>query len=318
MPWKTIDCTECGTSVPYGRLSCSSCGALLASVTGGRPTVVLESADGAESELESVETSILAAEPDAEPELEPESEPEPGSFEPDDVAPPASIWPPLEETPPALAGRPSQRYLIDDPDEFDVPTAQPPTAYRPSGLVLSGAVAGGASWTTPPASATVSAESAATASPAAEVTATGARSRIGAVDPARFVEIAGWFVVVGATMAVLGILLPWSRVVIGARGVGSYFDTWGLASPTHVVVLATTMIVLALGILQTAVPVWIRSGVLPLALGGLLIGLVWPYQVGPLGADVGILVVALGGLALMIGGVVTTWATRHVEVDPLV
>jgi hypothetical protein len=132
------------------------------------------------------------------------------------------------------------------------------------------------------------------------------------------VEIAGWFVVVGATMAVLGFLLPWSAVVIGARGVGSYFDQWGLASPTHVVVLATTMLVLALGILRTAVPTWIRSGVLPLALGSLLIGLVWPYQVGPLGADVGILVVALGGLALAIGGVVTTWATRHVGVDPLV
>jgi hypothetical protein len=78
------------------------------------------------------------------------------------------------------------------------------------------------------------------------------------------------------------------------------------------------MLVLALGILQTAVPTWIRSGVLPLALGSLLIGLVWPYQVGPLGADVGILVVALAALALVIGGVVTVWATRHAEMDPRV
>ena len=59
----------------------------------------------------------------------------------------------------------------------------------------------------------------------------------------------------------------------------------------------------------------IRSGIVPLALGSLLIGLAWPYQVGPLGADVGVLVVALGGLALAIGGVVATWATRHVGVD---
>ena len=59
----------------------------------------------------------------------------------------------------------------------------------------------------------------------------------------------------------------------------------------------------------------IRSGIVPLALGSLLIGLTWPYQVGPLGADVGVLVVALGGLALAIGGVVATWATRHVGVD---
>jgi len=84
------------------------------------------------------------------------------------------------------------------------------------------------------------------------------------------------------------------------------------------VVLAATMLVLALGIVQTAVPVWLRSGALPLALGSLLIGLVWPYQVGPIGADVGALVVALGALALVIGGTVAIWATRHVEVQPAV
>lgn len=137
-------------------------------------------------------------------------------------------------------------------------------------------------------------------------------------DATRFAEIAGWFVVVGATMAILGFLLPWSVVVIGARMTGSYFDTWGLASPTHVLIFAAIMLVLALGIVRTAVPIWIRSGVLPLALGSLLIGLAWPYQVGPLGADVGILVVALGALSLVIGGVVATWATRHGEVDPRV
>src|SRR6185369_10881627 len=34
MTSKTFDCAECGASAPYGRLSCPSCGALLASVTG--------------------------------------------------------------------------------------------------------------------------------------------------------------------------------------------------------------------------------------------------------------------------------------------
>ncbi len=34
MTSKTFDCAECGASVPYGRLSCPTCGALLASVTG--------------------------------------------------------------------------------------------------------------------------------------------------------------------------------------------------------------------------------------------------------------------------------------------
>ncbi len=34
MTTKTIDCVDCGESVPYGRLSCPACGALLASVAG--------------------------------------------------------------------------------------------------------------------------------------------------------------------------------------------------------------------------------------------------------------------------------------------
>ena len=305
MPWKTIDCAECGTSVPHGRLSCPACGALLASVTGGRPTMAPETETGS--------VTGTSSEPIADPEPNPTHgsaatlEPEPlGPSEP--VLQPA-VWPSLVGSPPTLAARHAPRYLLDDPDDLATP-APPPSTYMPAGLMLSGAVAGGAGWTAPAA--------AVSAAPVPKPGATTLRSRVGPVEASRFVEIAGWFVVVGATMAVLGFLLPWSTVVIGARSFGSYFDTWGLASPTHVVVLATTMLVLALGILRTAVPVWIRSGVLPLALGSLLIGLVWPYQVGPLGADVGALVVGLGGLALVIGGVVTAWATRHVDVDPLV
>jgi hypothetical protein len=119
-------------------------------------------------------------------------------------------------------------------------------------------------------------------------------------------------------MAVLGFLLPWSRVVIGSSGIGGYFDSWGLASPTHVLVVLGLLAVLALGILETPLPSWLRTGVLGLALGGLLLGLTWPYLIGPLGADVGVLVVAIGGIALVIGGAVASWATRHAEGDPLV
>jgi hypothetical protein len=175
--------------------------------------------------------------------------------------------------------------------------ATSPGAYLPAGLALSGAMAASG----PGTASTDSHESS---------------SRV--TDPTRLIEIAGWFVIVGATMAVLGFLLPWATVVIGARSAGSYFDTWGLASPTHVVILGATMLVLALGIVTTTVPAWLRSGVLPLALGSLIIGLAWPYQVGSLGADIGIRVVGLGAVAMVIGGVVTFWATRHAAVDPLV
>ena len=137
-------------------------------------------------------------------------------------------------------------------------------------------------------------------------------------EPERFVEIAGWFVVVGSTMALLGFLLPWSRVVIGASTIGGYFDGWGLASPTHLLVFVSLLGVLALALRRGPLSPWISSGILGLVFGGLLLGLAWPYLVGPLGADVGLTLTALGAVALLIGGVVTLWATRHVVVEPVV
>ena len=123
-------------------------------------------------------------------------------------------------------------------------------------------------------------------------------------EPERFVEIAGWFVVVGSTMALLGFLLPWSRVVIGASTIGGYFDGWGLASPTHLLVFVSLLGVLALALRRGPLSPWISSGILGLVFGGLLLGLAWPYLVGPLGADVGLTMTALGAVALLIGGVV--------------
>jgi len=136
--------------------------------------------------------------------------------------------------------------------------------------------------------------------------------------PERMTEIAGWFVVVGSSMAVLGFLLPWSVMVVGARGSGSYLDDWGLASPTHMLIVLGLLGVLALGVLQTPVPAWLRTGLLGLGVGGLLVGLTWPYLFGPLGAGVGVLITSFGAVALLIGGCVASWATRHVEVEPAV
>lgn len=138
------------------------------------------------------------------------------------------------------------------------------------------------------------------------------------LDPARFVEIASWFAIVGAAMAILGFLLPWSRVVIGASGTGGYFDGWGLASPTHILVVLGLMAVLALEILRAPVPAWLRTGIPGLILGSLVVGLIWPYVVGRLGADIGVMVTGLGAVALIAGGVVASWATRHGEGERVV
>ncbi len=136
------------------------------------------------------------------------------------------------------------------------------------------------------------------------------------LEPERVLEIAGWFVLAGAALSTLGFLLPWSRIVIGAGDYGGYLSTWGLASPTHLFVFLAILGVLTLAVVPTPVPAWIGAGIAGLTLGALLIGLSWPYMVGPLGADLGVRVVGLGGLSLIVGGVLASWSSRHVETGP--
>lgn len=286
MAMRTIDCPDCGASVPYGRLSCPACGGLVASVAGA-PSRPAESIPGPDLTPVAEPTLTAAPTPAAEPIL---------TAEPTPAAEPAG---PAE---PFLVARPYERRVADETDP-PVNASVPASGYRPPPLAFAATSAGA------PSGSLSTATSAATDERA---------SRSDVMDPVRIVELAGWFVIVGATMSLLGLLLPWSRVVIGAKGVGGYLDTWGLASPTHILVFVALLAVLAFGIVRNPLPVWLRVGVFGLALGSLLIGLVWPYVVGPLGADVGVLVVALGGSALIIGGVVALWATRHAAVEPFV
>jgi hypothetical protein len=229
---------------------------------------------------------------------------------------PPTPWAPIEEPAPALVARPYPRRLVTETAGTNGHAA-PPSAYRSPSPTIAMAVAAAndanaASRTDPPSD-----------DDSAAASGKGASARdmtrwLAAPDPARFVEIAGWFVVVGATMALLGFLLPWSRVVIGASTIGGYFDGWGLASPTHLFVFVSLLAVLALAIRREPVPPWISSGIFGLAFGGLLLGLAWPYIVGPLGADVGLTMTFLGGVCLLVGGTLALWATRHVEAEPVV
>lgn len=363
MTTKTIECAECGASVPYGRLSCATCGALLASVAGGRstrgrtgrPSKALAESEPEASlgapdpgvpapELGVPEPATAAAEPDpVEPtpvedprpvaaadgpeagegyEAEPVTETiDPGlrpaafSLAPEpSAALPTPVRTPFDGPEPLLIARPYVRHV--DPSEGRSYGAQPSSGYRAPTFALAAAAATGPSWSDGTTSVAPRSSIATTVSATADADRAPARSATAAT--ARIAEIGTWFVIVGAAMGALGFLLPWSRVVIGARSIGGYLDVWGLASPTHVVVLLATLTVLGLGILRPTIAGWLWAGVMALGLGGLLIGLAWPYQFGPLGADVGVIIIALGGLALVIGGVVTTWATRHPEVAPAV
>lgn len=123
---------------------------------------------------------------------------------------------------------------------------------------------------------------------------------------------AGWLMVVGAAVAILGFMLPWSRTVIGAEGVGTYFDTWGIANPSHALVVLGLAAALGLAVVANRIPTWIRTCCVGLLLGGLLIGLTWPYLFGPLGAGPGVIAILVGGVLLAGAGVLDLVEARHV------
>jgi len=140
----------------------------------------------------------------------------------------------------------------------------------------------------------------------------GAKSSKAGVEPDKLAEFTGWLSVAGAALAAVGFILPWSSSVIGATGVG-YFDRWGLAGPGNAVVVIGLLAVLGLGLVQNPIPAWIRVGIPGVALGALLVGLAWPYLLGPLGAQAGLIAVAAGAAALLVAGILAIATDRHVS-----
>jgi hypothetical protein len=129
-------------------------------------------------------------------------------------------------------------------------------------------------------------------------------------------SLPGWLIAAGSAAAIAGFLLPWSRMIPGQGGFG-YLDTWGLASPSRVLLLLFTVVALALAILPNRAPAWLRTGVAGLVLGGLLLGIVWPYVLDGASA-IGTLAEAAAALLLIIGGLLAVRPQRHAEDDPAV
>ena len=329
---RTIECGECGESVPYGRLSCPACGALLAAVTrastsnGASPPAAVtrgSASNGASSPAAASRGSastrgawrkaagpasapvyLIDPVPDVvdEPVFESSPTPWPPLVQPEPTGA-ATARPAAEPPADARPGtRPSERIPSAWTD--DTPRVPPPGAYLPPSSAASIALTTGVGRPAP------GLGSAGLSDPVGATTAT-VRAALPSLDAGRVGELAGWLVAAGSAMAALGFVLPWSVAVIGARGYGGYLDGWGLASPTHVLALAVVLLTLALGVVKTTVPAWLRTGVLGLALGGLLIGLTWPYAIGPLGADIGAMLATIGGLALVVGGGLALWSDRH-------
>jgi len=131
-------------------------------------------------------------------------------------------------------------------------------------------------------------------------------------DVAKATEFIGWLAIAGAALALVGFLLPWSSIaVIGAGGVG-YFDRWGLAGPWHILLVIGLLAMLAAALLRHRVPLWLGTGLPGMILGGLLLGLLWPYGIGPLGGALGAVAVALGALMLIGAGIGAVVVDRHV------
>ncbi len=276
MTSRTIVCSDCGEAVPYGRLSCPSCGALLASVAGGA-------------------RGVTAAAGASEPSLEPD---------PDDRL---TDW---ATAPGPVAGSPSA--------ELDPPVASGPGAYVPSTLRAAPppATAGASAPDVIPLITTQTARpstSAPGAAPAPTATSSVAGPR-GAAPPAARPQAAIWLdraVAVAGGLIALGLLLPWSSSVVGASGIASYVDRWGLAGPWHILVLVAAVVVAALAVVPTPFPAWSRSGLPALGLGAFVVGLVWPYLIGPLGGAIGSALVGIGGIVAVVGGLLVVWHGRH-------
>jgi len=324
MATRTVVCPECAEPLPYGRLACPSCGALLASVAGTARRVEPGPTDGIGDEQPRLpdEPPLLVPDEDDEPAtLAAERQPEPSTTTLE--APPT--WPEpgpipsvLREWP--LPSVPQADEVAADARVEDPPVAQAATAdaapfaqeepYLPAGAYL------------PPSAVFLPDASVAPASPSADREARSRRPGdaplladlpLDAPD-----DLPGWLVVGGAVAGTIGFFLPWAHRVIGASGEG-YFSSWGFGALMNVPIFIALFVTLALAVMPSRVPVWLRTGVLPLAAGGLLIGTVWPYVLyGPLNGRLGSVIEAFAGLLLVAGGLLAVRAARHAGTPPSV
>jgi hypothetical protein len=120
-------------------------------------------------------------------------------------------------------------------------------------------------------------------------------------------------VMLGAGLALLGFLMPWADIVIGSGLMDGYVAKWGLAGPGHPMILILVASLFGLALIADRLPRWARLGLPSIGLAGLLIGLAWPYLVGPFDASVGVYVVAVGAILMIAGGLLDRIMSRHVE-----
>jgi hypothetical protein len=305
-------CPSCSDSVPPGRLSCPHCGAVLAAVARrvevGAPTDARGAAEEPAPEHEAPATAREAQATDEGWDAEPDDPASPNRVEPVPEVPAEAVhspWPvaPEAEAPPTTAPGAYVAPVSAPPPEppSPAPTAAaepvdvPPAPILPRALDPVAAAAG---------------EGVVAAAPP---TARGGFGRIAMprIVRERVEETADALMLVGSLGLVLSFLAPWADVVIGSRGRGGYLDTWGLAGSGHLPLFLVALGALSLAAFKNPIGRWLRTGVAGVALGGFVMGLAWPYVVGPLGAGPGALLAWVSGVVLFVAGIVSLLVLRH-------
>jgi hypothetical protein len=124
-------------------------------------------------------------------------------------------------------------------------------------------------------------------------------------------------VAIGAVVAGLGFLLPWTPMFPGDSLIGDYTARWGLAGPGHWIV-AGLLVGLAAVSLASGRLATLRVGLAGIVLSALLLGLTWPYLFAFVGRAVGLWII-LGGLGLLVaGGLIEVRTGRHDRSHPTV
>jgi len=349
MTAQSIVCGSCAAEVPYGRLSCPSCGELLASVAGSRR----RSARAASTTATLPDVlydpgAVPVVDVDAALEHAHRAELDDGGLDDggldddgldgllvddDDTREPLDTGsttggPAWAIAGASLTGPVTPAYMPRPNRARDAaPTTAAATAASIPATPAVGALAPDlpGAYVPPPPAAVVPAGPPAPARAWAghsngtdpDQTATNAAATEGSglptVEASRVAEFVGSVSVAGAALASVGFLLPWASVVIGSTGSG-YFDRWGLAGPGHLIVVLGTLAILALSIVRNPIPTWIRTGIGGLGVGALLIGLAWPYLLTPaLEPAPGVLIDTVGALALIVAGVLALATDRRSE-----
>jgi hypothetical protein len=215
---------------------------------------------------------------------------------------------PQRETVPAWPPPGDRGPLVEPLPRVPAGVYLPPSAVLPPGEAL-------------PVGGSTNGRTASSPSAAAIASSDGTSERISAADrlaqlglppdtPRRVVAI-------GAVVAALGFLLPWSTSPTGNDLIGDYWVRWGLAGPGAWIVVA---LLIGLAALTLAGGRFADAAVgLPgVALAMLLLGLSWSYLFGYPGGTVGIWVVLAGAILLAVGGLLDMRADRHGDSQPTV